>query len=100
MDFTGLASHFDQASLDAELRSQEASAKLRRPPSFERIRPPQVYERGRTGFYEESSKPRSRSGWRLASSSRSSRGSFVSLIDSRKVLEGICKSRERAILRY
>ena len=53
----------------AELRSHEASAKLRRPPSFERIRPPQVYERGRTGFHEQSSRPRSRSGWRLVSSS-------------------------------
>ena len=86
MDFAGLASHVDKAFPDAELRSDEASVKLRRPSSFERIRPPQVYERGRTGFYEESSKPRSRSGWRLASSSRSSRGSLVSLIDSRKVL--------------
>ena len=54
--------------------------------SFERIRRPQVYERGRTGLHEQSSRPRSTSGWRSVSSSRSSTGSYIRVIDSRQVL--------------
>ena len=54
--------------------------------SFERIRRPQVYERSRTGLHEQSSRPRSTSGWRSVSSSRSSSGSFIRVIDSRQVL--------------
>ena len=90
MDLTELASHVDPALPD--------TTKLRRPPSFERIRPPQVYERGRTGFYEQRPRSRSRSGWRFARSSRSSRGSFVSLIDPKKVLgRDMQEQRERDI---
>ena len=91
MDFTELASHAEPT---------RPSTELRRPPSFERIRPPQVYERGRTGFYEQRprSRTRSKSGWRFASSSRSSRGSFVSLIDPKKVLgRDMQEQRERDI---
>ena len=80
MDFTELASHVDPAVPNSGVRSREPSAEQqrsakqqrtasvdsstpsiepRRLPSFERIRPPQVYERGRTGLYEQ--RPRSRS---------------------------------------
>ena len=113
MNFTELASHVDPALPDAGARSRKRKAKkqrrasvepnrpstkLRRPPSFERIRPPQVYERGRTGFYEQRPGSRSRSGWRYASSSRSSRGSFVSLIDPKQVLgRDMQEQRERDI---
>ena len=72
MDLSELASHVGPT---------RPSTELRRPPSFERIRPPRFYERGRTGFYEQRPGSRSRSGWRFASSSRSSRGS--SLLDER-----------------
>ncbi len=113
MNFTELASHVDPALPDAGARSRKRKAKkqrrasvepnrpstiLSRPPSFERIRPPQVYERGRTGFYEQRPGSRSRSGWRYASSSRSSRGSFGSLIDPKKVLgRDMQEQRERDI---
>ena len=90
MDFTDPASHVEQASLNAETRAHEASAKLRRPPSFERIRPPQVYERGRTGLYEQR-----RPGWRAPSPPRSPRDSFVSLTDPKEV-RGRDMSEQRA----
>ena len=69
-----------------KLRPRKASARLRRPPSFERIRPSLVHERGRTGSHEQSSRPRPRSGSRSVNSSRSSRDSFVNVIDSRQLL--------------
>ena len=113
MDFTELASRVDPALPNIGARSREPSAKrqrtasverirpsskLRRPSSFERIRPPQVYERGRAGFYEQRPRYRSSSGWRFASSSRSSRGSFVSLIDPKIVLgRDMEEQRERDI---
>ena len=113
MDFTEVASRVDPASPNTGARSREPSAKrqrttsmervrpsneLRRPSSFERIRPPQVYERGRTGFYEQRPRSRSSSSWRFVSSSRSSRGSFVSLIDPKTVLgRDMEEQRERDI---
>ena len=80
MEFIGLASHVEQPLVDAESRAHEASAKLRRSPSSERVMPPQVYERGSTGLYEHR-----RSGRRAASSSKPSRDSLVSLTDPKKV---------------
>ena len=113
MDFTELASRVDPASPNTGARSREPLAKrqrtasvertrpsneLRRPSSFERIRPPQFYERGRTGSYEQRPRSTSSSGWRFASSSRSSRGSFVSLIDPKTVLgRDMEEQRERDI---